>query len=187
MDLPQRMEFCTVSTFFCWKFCFSLRTSCKELIWCTNNPTTMAIFILFISVRVSFVHVFSLWVSLPEKKIFAASIRNDLIINVSGFMITAISRNCLSSKILCHWSACKCNDMQTWFSLLCQLDLCAFTTLQTATGSGVLLCCVTLLCLLCKCNDMLTWFSILCQLDLCAFTTLQTATGSGVLLCCVMG
>ena len=24
--------------FFCWKFCFSLRTSSKELIWCTNEP-----------------------------------------------------------------------------------------------------------------------------------------------------
>ena len=24
--------------FFFWKFCFSLRTSFKELIWCTNNP-----------------------------------------------------------------------------------------------------------------------------------------------------
>ena len=23
---------------FFWKFCFSLRTSYKELIWCTNNP-----------------------------------------------------------------------------------------------------------------------------------------------------
>ena len=25
-------------TLFFWKFCFSLRASCKELIWCTNNP-----------------------------------------------------------------------------------------------------------------------------------------------------
>ena len=27
-----------VTTFFFWKFCFSLRTSHKELIWCTNYP-----------------------------------------------------------------------------------------------------------------------------------------------------
>ena len=27
-----------VTTLFFWKFCFSLRTSFKELIWCTNEP-----------------------------------------------------------------------------------------------------------------------------------------------------
>ena len=27
-----------VTTFFFWKFCFSLRTSYKGLIWCTNDP-----------------------------------------------------------------------------------------------------------------------------------------------------
>ena len=27
-----------VTTSFFWKFCFSLRTFCKELIWCTSNP-----------------------------------------------------------------------------------------------------------------------------------------------------
>ena len=27
-----------VTTLFIWKFCFKLRTSSKELIWCTNNP-----------------------------------------------------------------------------------------------------------------------------------------------------
>ena len=27
-----------VTTLFFWKFCFSLRTFYKELIWCTNNP-----------------------------------------------------------------------------------------------------------------------------------------------------
>ena len=27
-----------VTTSFFWKFCFSLRTSYKELIWCTNDP-----------------------------------------------------------------------------------------------------------------------------------------------------
>ena len=27
-----------VTTLFFWKFCFCLRTSCKELIWCTNYP-----------------------------------------------------------------------------------------------------------------------------------------------------
>ena len=32
------MEFCQVTTLFFWKFCFSWRTSYKELIWCTNNP-----------------------------------------------------------------------------------------------------------------------------------------------------
>ena len=29
-----------VTTLFFWKFCFSLRTSYKELICCTNNPNT---------------------------------------------------------------------------------------------------------------------------------------------------
>ena len=28
----------SVTTLFFWKFCFSLRTSYKELIWCTNDP-----------------------------------------------------------------------------------------------------------------------------------------------------
>ena len=28
-----------VTTLFFWKFCFSLRTSYKELFWCTNYPT----------------------------------------------------------------------------------------------------------------------------------------------------
>ena len=27
-----------VTTLYFWKFCFSLRTSYKEMIWCTNNP-----------------------------------------------------------------------------------------------------------------------------------------------------
>ena len=27
-----------VTTLFFWRFCFSLRTSYKELIWCTNDP-----------------------------------------------------------------------------------------------------------------------------------------------------
>ena len=27
-----------VPTSFCWRFCFSLRTSHKELIWCSNDP-----------------------------------------------------------------------------------------------------------------------------------------------------
>ena len=27
-----------VTTLFFWKFCFSIRTSYEELIWCTNNP-----------------------------------------------------------------------------------------------------------------------------------------------------
>ena len=36
MHLPQRMEFLPVTTFFFQKFCFSLRTSYKELVWSTN-------------------------------------------------------------------------------------------------------------------------------------------------------
>ena len=52
----------TVTTSFFWKFCFSLRTPYKELIWCTNDlnahiPTFCR--------RWSFIRqCFSLWVSL---------------------------------------------------------------------------------------------------------------------------
>ena len=38
MDLSQRTEFLPVTTLFFWKFCFSLRTSYKGLIWCANDP-----------------------------------------------------------------------------------------------------------------------------------------------------
>ena len=40
MDLSQRTDFCQQTTLFFWKFCFSLRTSYKELIWYTNEPNT---------------------------------------------------------------------------------------------------------------------------------------------------
>ena len=42
-----------------WKFCFSIRTCCRELVWSTNYP-----FILSESARVLFEEAFSLWVSL---------------------------------------------------------------------------------------------------------------------------
>ena len=53
-----------------------------------------------ISTGVLFEHVFSLWISLAEKQIFVATIRNDLNTNVSCFMITVIQRNYLSSKLI---------------------------------------------------------------------------------------
>ena len=50
------------TTLFFWKFCFSSRTSYKELICCTNN--SMPVFILFVSSGVLFDGAFSLCVSL---------------------------------------------------------------------------------------------------------------------------
>ena len=51
-----------VTTLFFWKFCFSLRTSYKKLIWCTNGPNAH---ILTFWKRWSFIwRCSSLWVSL---------------------------------------------------------------------------------------------------------------------------
>ena len=38
MDLSQRTAFFQWLLYVFWKFCFSLRTFYKELIWCTNDP-----------------------------------------------------------------------------------------------------------------------------------------------------
>ena len=51
-----------------WKFCYSLRTSYKELIWGTNNPNVQ--FILFVSTGVLFKGAFSLWVFLIRVSTF---------------------------------------------------------------------------------------------------------------------
>ena len=51
-----------VTTLFFWKFCFSLRTSYKELIWLP--ATQMSIFIVLVSAEVLFEDAFSLQVSL---------------------------------------------------------------------------------------------------------------------------
>ena len=40
MDLSQRTEFCQYLLDCFEKFCFSLKTSYKELIWCTNDSNT---------------------------------------------------------------------------------------------------------------------------------------------------
>ena len=40
-----------ITTFF-WKFCFGIRTTHKELIWCTNNPSVHNV--LFVSAGVLF-------------------------------------------------------------------------------------------------------------------------------------
>ena len=51
-----------VTTLFFKRFCFSIRTSYKELTCCANDPNP--IFLLFVSAGVSFDGAFSLWVSL---------------------------------------------------------------------------------------------------------------------------
>ena len=51
--------------FFLEKFCFSLRTSYKELVRCTNSQ--ISIFILLVSPGVLLGGVFSLWVTLNTK------------------------------------------------------------------------------------------------------------------------
>ena len=51
-----------LTTLFFKKFCFSLRTSYKELIWCTSDPN--ARICTFVSAGVLFDRAFSLWVSL---------------------------------------------------------------------------------------------------------------------------
>ena len=47
-----------------WKFCFSLRTSYKVLIWCANDPNAYILTYSFVSSGVLFEGAFSLWVSL---------------------------------------------------------------------------------------------------------------------------
>ena len=51
-----------VTSLFFWKFCFSLRNSYKELIWCTNDPN--ANIRVFVSAGILFDGAFSPWVSL---------------------------------------------------------------------------------------------------------------------------
>ena len=49
---------------FFWKLCFSFRTSCKELIWCTNNPISH---ICTFCKHWSFIWpCFFLWISLSQ-------------------------------------------------------------------------------------------------------------------------
>ena len=43
-----------VTTLFIWKFCFSFRTSYKELIWCTSYPNVHLHIILSVSAGVLF-------------------------------------------------------------------------------------------------------------------------------------
>ena len=54
-----------VTTVFFWKFCFSLRTSYKDLIWCNNDPNTQT-HSYFLLAGVLFDGAFSLWVSLKN-------------------------------------------------------------------------------------------------------------------------
>ena len=61
MDLSQKKEVLPVATLLFWKFCFSLRTSYKELIWYTSNPNAYVT-----SAGISLDSAFSLWVSLKE-------------------------------------------------------------------------------------------------------------------------
>ena len=62
-----------VTTLFFRKFCFSLRTSYKELIWFDVPTTQMLIFVLFVSAGALFDGAFSLWVSLKIDSIKNAS------------------------------------------------------------------------------------------------------------------
>ena len=55
------------TTLFFWKFCFSLKTWYKELIWCTNQ---MSIFKFFKGAGILFESAFSLWISLNMLYIF---------------------------------------------------------------------------------------------------------------------
>ena len=50
-----------------WKFCFSLRTSYKQLIWCTNKPNVH----IHLSAGVLLDGAFSLWVSLNNEKLLS--------------------------------------------------------------------------------------------------------------------
>ena len=62
------------TTLFFWRFCFSLRTSYKELIWCTSYR--LAIFTLLVSAEILFKDVFScespeeIWSCFLEETIF---------------------------------------------------------------------------------------------------------------------
>ena len=61
----KKNEVLPVTTFFFfWKFCFSLKISYKELIWCTAYPNVYIHMCIFINAAVLFEGAFSLWVSL---------------------------------------------------------------------------------------------------------------------------
>ena len=70
--LESRNGVFPVTTSFCGNFCFSLKTSCKELIWCTNYPN---------------VHVSTFWKrwSFIWRCIFPVSIFNLITYNPACF------------------------------------------------------------------------------------------------------
>ena len=131
MDLLLRTQFFPVSTLFFWKFCFSIRTCYKELIRSTNHPnvynhryeSTGVLFECALSLQVSLklilpqpLEMISIWMCHVLWKQFCCSCM---------YIKTARNKSQLFKeatqvvKLLCCWSACKCNDMQTWFSVVC--------------------------------------------------------------------
>ena len=121
------------SSLFFWKFCFSIRTCYKELIWSSNYPN---ICIHTFRKRWSFHWGCFFLVSILKTYSADATIRSDLNTNImcheSSFVVPVCTlklqrtdRSYLKKllekqKLLRCCSSCKWNDMQTWFSLLCQ-------------------------------------------------------------------
>ena len=129
MDLSQGAQFCQFLVFL-WRICFSIRTCYKELIWSTNYQ--MSIFKFSENGWVLFEVAFSLWVSLKLILVQPLETISTWMCHVSweqfcySCMYTKTARNesqlfketAWVVKLLHCWSACKCNDMQTWFSVL---------------------------------------------------------------------
>ena len=121
-----------MSTLFFWKFRLSIRTCNKELIWSTNYP-----YVHIIAFRKHWSFIWGCFFPVSILETYSAAIiSSDFNTNVSCSMRAAllfcmhikttrnkaqlIKKTTWVVKLLHRWSACKCNDMKTWFSVLCR-------------------------------------------------------------------
>ena len=125
-----------VSTLFFWKFSFSIRTCYKKLISSINYPN---VHIHTFSKRWHFIWECFFPVSL---KLILLQLLETTSIRICHVLWEQFCCSCMYIKtarnksqlfkettwvvnFLHCWSACKCNDMQTWFSVLCwHIPLC---------------------------------------------------------------
>ena len=109
MDLWEVTKFFPVTTSFVWRFCFSLRTSYKKLIWCTNNPN---FHVCNFRKRWSFIWrcFFSLWVSSVQINMVFKSSHSSMFykivfpkVNKSEYIACPIYQFCWQYAIILVW------------------------------------------------------------------------------------
>ena len=137
MDLSQRTQFYQYLLYFFENFVSVEEPAIKSSF---EVPTTqMSIFILSKSAGVLYEGAFSLLVSL---KLILLQLLETVSIRMCHVLWEQFCCSCMYTKIarnesqlvkettwvvifLCCWLACKYNDMQTWFSVLCwHIPLC---------------------------------------------------------------